>query len=106
MSWVDLCASEDISAHEIHAMKAGAEAVLVLKNDTGIHVYEDRCSHQDIPLSDFGQIDGEEIICLAHGARFCINSGAPKCEPAKTPLVSYKTKVENGRLLVDIANDS
>ena len=100
MSWIDVC---EVSLEEnvIHSFEAKGVPIIVLKTEDGFSVFHDRCSHQDIPLSSFGQIRGGDILCLAHGAKFCIKDGEVTCAPATEGLVRYPHRIEGGRLLVE-----
>jgi 3-phenylpropionate/trans-cinnamate dioxygenase ferredoxin subunit len=47
-----------------------------------------------------GEIEGDEIICPRHGARFCLRTGEALTPPAYEPVHVFETKIENGRLWV------
>ncbi len=47
-----------------------------------------------------GIIEGEEIICRRHGARFCLKTGAVKCAPAYEAIASFPTRVVEGWIQV------
>ena len=101
MSWLDIC-EEDLEENVIHSFDANGVPIIVLKSEGAFSVFHDRCSHQDIPLSSFGQIRGGDILCLAHGAKFCIKDGVVTCPPAKESLVRYPHRVQEGRLFVEV----
>lgn len=67
--------------------------VALFNVDGRYYAFEDRCSHEDVPLSD-GYIDGEELECAAHGARFDLNTGKPTAPPAFGPVRRYEVRVE------------
>ena len=80
---------------------------LVVLVHAGGHFYalDDVCTHDGGPLSD-GEIDpaGCTIACPRHGAKFDLASGAAKTMPATKPTVAHEVKVENGGVLVRLAN--
>ena len=47
-----------------------------------------------------GEIEGNEIICPRHGARFCLRTGEALTPPAYEPVRTFETKIEDGRLWV------
>ena len=49
-----------------------------------------------------GYIDGDEVECPLHGARFSIPTGAVLAEPATENLATYPVRVENDLILVGI----
>ena len=102
MAWVTLCSSEEIERDKIYKRTFDGKAYLLLRGEAGLSVFDDRCSHQDMPMSAFGKLDNGEIICMAHGARFCISSGEARCKPASEGLKAYQVKEEGGDILISL----
>lgn len=61
----------------------------------------DVCTHDKGPIGE-GQIEGYEVICPRHGARFDIRTGKVTRFPAATDIPSYPVKVEDGYLYLGI----
>lgn len=61
----------------------------------------DLCSHDDGPLGD-GDLDGNEIICPRHGARFDLRNGKALCPPAVEDIPAYPVRVSEGEISVGI----
>ncbi|NMC55192.1 MAG: non-heme iron oxygenase ferredoxin subunit [Chloroflexi bacterium] len=61
----------------------------------------DVCTHDDGPLGD-GDIDGCEIICPRHGARFDLRTGEALTLPAVTPTNVYPVREREGKLEIGI----
>ena len=66
-----------------------------------IYALRDQCSHEEYPLSD-GELDGDEIVCVYHGARFNACTGARKTLPAVLPIKSFPIEVREGDIYVDV----
>jgi 3-phenylpropionate/trans-cinnamate dioxygenase ferredoxin subunit len=47
-----------------------------------------------------GDIEGTEIICPRHGARFCLRTGEALTPPAYEAIRTFETKIEAGHLWV------
>lgn len=62
---------------------------------------EDQCTHDSGPVGE-GELDGEQIICPRHGARFDIRTGKVLSFPAVTDLKVYKVRVKDEYLEVGI----
>lgn len=60
----------------------------------------DVCSHEEETLS-YGKVEGEEIICPLHGARFSLATGAALGPPAYEPVATFSVRVEAGIVQVD-----
>ena len=54
----------------------------------------DVCSHDDGPVGE-GELEGEEIICPRHGARFDLRTGKVRSFPAVTDIKVYKVRVKD-----------
>ncbi len=61
----------------------------------------DVCSHDDGPVAE-GDLDGYDIECPRHGARFDVRSGKVLSFPAIVDIPTYPVKVEDGTLLVGL----
>ena len=52
------------------------------------------------PSLQAGTIEGAEIICPRHGARFCLRTGEALTPPAYEPVRVFATKIDGGHLWV------
>jgi len=62
----------------------------------------DQCSHDEGPVGE-GELDGEEIICPRHGARFDIRTGKVLSFPAVKDIPVYPVRVKDEYLEVGIS---
>lgn len=83
----------------MQVVESDGKYFLVCKTAEGIFCVQDKCSHADVKLSK-GEIDGEEIVCPAHGARFCIKTGAPRCMPAVVGIKTYPVEISGGEVRI------
>ncbi|MBL8643511.1 MAG: non-heme iron oxygenase ferredoxin subunit [Rhodospirillaceae bacterium] len=60
----------------------------------------DYCTHETSSLCDEGYLDGDEIECGWHCAKFNVKTGAVTAPPATKPLPTYEVRIENGDLYV------
>ncbi len=80
------------------------ETVVIFNVGGRFFCIADLCTHDDGPLED-GQLEGYEVECPRHGARFDVRSGAALCLPATTPVPTYAVKVEDGVIFVESPDD-
>ncbi|MFN2216291.1 MAG: Rieske (2Fe-2S) protein [Anaerolineales bacterium] len=81
------------------------EKQIVLFNIAGnFYAMGDVCSHDDGPVGD-GEIEGFEIICPRHGARFDIRTGEALLLPAAVDIPTYPIRVVDGTIEVGIPRD-
>jgi len=85
----------------MQVVEAKGKRYLVCKIEAGIFCVEDKCSHADVKLSR-GEIEGDEIICPAHGARFCLKSGAAMCMPAVVPIKSFPVSIDGQEVKITV----
>jgi 3-phenylpropionate/trans-cinnamate dioxygenase ferredoxin subunit len=62
----------------------------------------DECSHDGGPIGD-GEIDGNEIVCPRHGARFDVRTGKVTGMPAVADIPSYPIRVVDGKIEIGIS---
>jgi len=63
------------------------------------YAIEDVCTHDGGQLTG-GVVEGGEIVCPRHGARFCIRTGEALTAPAYEPVARLPVRVENGVIQV------
>lgn len=97
--WVRVAAAEDCPPGEFRALAAGRQRIVLCNVDGAFHVLEDRCSHEDLPLSN-GDLEGSEFLCIHHGARFDVCSGRALCLPAIRPVKTFPVEVRDGGVFV------
>lgn len=76
------------------------ETVVVFNIDGRFYAIADVCTHDGGPLED-GKLEGYEVECPRHGARFDVRTGAALCLPAVTPVPTYAVKVEDDAIYVE-----
>lgn len=80
----------------------GRKIALVATGNGAYYALEDKCSHENYPLSDGEIIDGDRVECIYHGAKFDPASGRAVALPAIRPVKTYDVKVEDGAVLIDV----
>jgi metal-sulfur cluster biosynthetic enzyme/nitrite reductase/ring-hydroxylating ferredoxin subunit len=60
--------------------------------DGKVYAVEDTCSHDQQPLGD-AKIEGNEITCPRHGARFDVTTGEALCMPATGAIQTFDIEV-------------
>ena len=73
--------------------------IALIRSDGKFYAIEDICTHDGAALTG-GEIEGDEIVCPRHGARFCLRTGEALTPPAYEPVRVFDTKIEDGCLWV------
>lgn len=98
--WVDVAAIEDLPPGSFRVVTVNEIAIAVFNLGGNYYAIENTCTHEKAELSG-GRLDGEQIICPLHGARFSIVSGAVMGPPAYENLRTFPLRVSNGRIELD-----
>ncbi len=99
--WVKVAAEDACPAGSLKGVMADGVSIVLANVDGNVCALRDQCSHEDFPLSD-GELDGDEVVCIYHGARFDACSGARKSLPAIRPVDSFPVELRDGDIYVDI----
>ena len=75
--------------------------VALFNLDGVIFAIEDVCSHDGGPLVEGQVLDGYQVECPRHGARFDIRTGAVLSFPAFEPIESYEVRIEGNDVLIE-----
>ncbi len=100
MDWQMIGSAANLPDSKLVRFEHGDKGVVVLRHEGRLYAYQDQCSHQDVRMSDFGDVRRGQLICYAHGARFAIADGAPLGLPATMPLPCYAVKEEAGQIWI------
>ena len=98
--WVQVASLGDCAPGTLHGVMADGVPIVVANVDGDLYALEDKCSHEDYPLSD-GELDGTDVVCIYHGARFDACTGARKTLPAIRPVRSFPVEARDGAVFVD-----
>ncbi len=99
MKWIDAGPVAALGEGQTLSIPVGRRMVAVAHSGGEFFAIEDVCTHDGAELTG-GTIEGAEIICPRHGARFCLRTGAALTPPAYEPVRVFETKTEDGRLWV------
>ncbi|MBF0422846.1 MAG: Rieske 2Fe-2S domain-containing protein [Magnetococcales bacterium] len=93
--WMDVLPEMDFPPGTSKTIHKDDIEVLVINLGGTFYGLEDCCSHDGNPLSG-GEIDGGDIVCPRHGARFDIKTGAALSPPAYENINVLQVRVSHG----------
>jgi toluene monooxygenase system ferredoxin subunit len=99
MTWERVMPLEELWVGELRGCVVAGRRVLLLRVDSGVYAYEDRCAHLGIPLSDGTLRDGV-LTCSAHGFTYDALTGAG-INPKRTQLTALPLRIAEGLICVD-----
>ena len=65
------------------------------------YAFDDTCTHQQCSLAD-GDLAGNTVTCMCHGAEFDVRTGEVLAPPAPSPVNVYRIRVEAGALQIEV----
>jgi 3-phenylpropionate/trans-cinnamate dioxygenase ferredoxin subunit len=98
-NWIDVIAENALENGENMVVDVDGTAVAVFKLEDNFYAIEDVCTHDGAEIAS-GKVEGDEIVCPRHGARFCIKTGAVKAPPAYEAVSCFPIRIEKGRVQV------
>lgn len=99
--WVRVAALDDVPPGTLRAVVENGTAIALANVDGDLYALEDRCSHQDYPLSD-GELEGTRLQCIYHGAEFDVCTGKALTLPAIRPVKSYPVEIRDDDVYIDL----
>ncbi len=99
--FVRVAATEDIPPGERLLVEVEGIRIAVFNLDGDYYAIEDVCTHDGGPLVEGEILEGGQVQCPRHGARFDIRTGEALTMPAFEPTPSYVVQVENGEIYVE-----
>jgi 3-phenylpropionate/trans-cinnamate dioxygenase ferredoxin component len=102
-NWVDVGGAGEIGDSKSISADIDGLALLIVRCGSELYAIEDRCTHDGEPL-DEAEVQSCQVICPRHGAHFCVRTGEALTPPAYEPLRTFKVRVDNGRVLVEVVD--
>ncbi|HEU5284103.1 MAG TPA: non-heme iron oxygenase ferredoxin subunit [Burkholderiales bacterium] len=93
--WIAVCPLSELppGAHRVVDVDGAQVAVFNLQGK--LYAIEDVCTHDGGILTG-GPVEGDEIVCPRHGARFSIRTGEALGPPAFEPAATFPVRVQDG----------
>jgi len=97
--WVTVARTDQLARGEWRTLDVDGTAVVVFNIEGEYYAIEDVCTHDGGQLTG-GTVEGDQIVCPRHGARFCIRTGEALTPPAYEPTAKFPVRVHEGTVQV------
>ena len=102
MPWIDACATDDHDEEDLIRFDHGGATSAIYHSPEGeFFATAGLCTHENIHLCD-GLVMGHRIECPKHNGQFDYRTGEAMRAPVCVNLKTYKTRVEGGRVLIEV----
>ena len=100
----EVAGADEVPNGERLFLEIGGEYIVLFNVAGSLYAIADVCSHDDGPLGD-GEVEGHEVICPRHGARFDLRNGKALTPPAVEDIPAYPVQVQGGKIEVGIPKE-
>lgn len=100
MGFEEVAAVSEIAKGEGKTIEKNGKILAVFNVDGNFYAIDNTCLHRGGPLGE-GYLDGSIVTCPLHGWQYDVCSGECQTMP-NMHVTSYKTKVENGKIFVEL----
>ncbi len=102
MPWIDACSAADLGEEEGLRFDYNDRTFAIFRNDADQYFCTDgHCTHEDVHLAD-GLVVENTVECPKHASIFDFSNGEVDTPPACENLKTFPTKVEDGRVWIEI----
>ncbi len=100
--WFDLGPVEELKRHSLCQLMAGRTPLALSYVNGEFNAISGVCNHVGGPLGE-GSLEGEFVKCPWHNWKFHVRTGEGEPGSEEDRVPSYETKIENGRLFVNLS---
>ncbi len=97
--WTTVAAVDDLPPGASKVIDIDGALIAVFNIGGEYFAIEDICTHDGGELAS-GVLEGDQIICPRHGARFCVRTGEALSAPAYEPTAKFPVRIDNGMVQV------
>lgn len=90
--WIDVAPVQELPAGVFRSVDIEGTDIAVFNIGGDYYAIEDVCTHDGGILTG-GTLDGMEVICPRHGARFSVKTGEALTPPAYEPVATFPVRV-------------
>jgi 3-phenylpropionate/trans-cinnamate dioxygenase ferredoxin subunit len=82
-------------------LEVDGRAIVLFNVGGTFYAIDDVCTHDGGPLAE-GELNGVEIKCPRHGARFDVRNGKALCMPAVQPVATHRVELRGDEVYLEV----
>ena len=99
--YVTVAKTGDVPPGTAKPYDVNGKSIALCNVDGTFYAIDDVCTHDGGELGE-GYLEGDQIECPRHGARFDVKTGKALTLPAVMPVNAYPVQVEDGEIKVQV----
>ena len=99
--FVKVASTNEIASGQARLVNIKGNEIALFNIEGTFFALENACTHEEGPLAE-GEIEGHEVTCPWHGARFDIRTGEVLCPPAYEDVARYNVRVTGTDIEVEL----
>ena len=99
--YVKVAVTDDIPPNQGKLVEVQGKKIALFSLEGRYYAIDNTCTHRGGPLSE-GELEGDEVTCPWHGAKFKVTSGEVLSPPALQGVQSFPIRVAGNDLEVEI----
>ena len=100
-TFLKVATTDEMATQPAKCIEVAGEKIALFSVEGAFHALGDTCTHRGGPLSE-GEVEGSEVTCPWHGAKFDLRSGAILGPPAQRGVKSYPVRVTGRDIEIEI----
>ena len=101
MTWTTINTPESFNDTPRQFIDINNLHIMICKLADNFYAFESMCTHAMFELDD-APIEGKDIVCPLHGAKFCIKTGEVLSPPAYENLRIFPVRIEDGNVQIEV----
>jgi nitrite reductase/ring-hydroxylating ferredoxin subunit len=93
--------TDELADQQAKLVEVEGQKIALFRVDGGFYALSDTCTHRRGPLSE-GTVEGTEVTCPWHGAKFDIRAGAVLGPPATQAVKSYPVRITGANIEIEV----
>ena len=99
--WIKACSTENLGQGEMFSFDHNEKKLLLTNMNGKIFATDRICTHAEADLST-GILTENGLTCPLHLSVFNMSDGKPQNLPAEKPLQTYRTKIQDNNILIEV----
>ena len=99
--FVKVTTTKELADQQAKVVEVEGHKIALFRVNGAFYALSDACTHRGGPLSE-GDVEGAEVTCPWHGAKFDISTGAVLGAPAQKGVKSYPVRVTGADVEIEV----